>query len=99
MLDFYRLNKYHVRMLPYVFEKLASLQEGDAHLLDKTMIIDGSPMADGNRHNHRRAPLFVAGGANGQWEGEGNREAAEGRPRGNGMGKRKDKGGRAGKHN
>ena len=62
VLDFYLLNKYHVSMLPYFFEKLAAVQEGDANLLDKTMIIYGSPMADGNLHNHRRAPLFVAGG-------------------------------------
>lgn len=85
VLDFYLLNKYHVSMLPYFFEKLAAVQEGDANLLDKTMIIYGSPMADGNLHNHRRAPLFVAGGANGQLEGNLHLKAPDGTPMANVM--------------
>jgi hypothetical protein len=35
--------------------------EGDANLLDKTLIVYGSPMGDGNVHNHRRCPLIVLG--------------------------------------
>jgi len=85
ILDFQLLNKYHVSMLPYFFEKLAAVQEGEANLLDKTMIIYGSPMADGNLHNHRRAPLFVAGGANGQLEGNMHLKAPEGTPMANVM--------------
>ncbi len=85
VLDFFLLNKYHVSMLPYFFEKLASLQEGDANLLDKTMIIYGSPMADGNLHNHRRAPLFVVGGANGRLEGNLHLKAPDGTPMANAM--------------
>jgi hypothetical protein len=85
VLDFYLLNKYHVSMLPYLFQKLADLQEGDSTLLDKTMIIYGSPMADGNLHNHRRAPLIVAGGANGQLEGNLHLKAPDGTPMANAM--------------
>ena len=36
---------------------------------DKTMLIYGSPMGDPNLHNHKRCPLFVAGGANGALAG------------------------------
>ncbi|MCH7992632.1 MAG: DUF1552 domain-containing protein, partial [Gemmatimonadetes bacterium] len=85
VLDFALLNKYHVSMLPYFFEKLASVQEGDTHLLDKTMIIYGSPMADGNLHNHRRVPLFVAGGAGGRLEGNLHLKAPDGTPLANVM--------------
>jgi hypothetical protein len=85
VLDFFLLNKYHVSMLPYFFQKLADLQEGDANLLDKTMIVYGSPMADGNLHNHRRAPLFVAGGANGRLEGNLHLKAPDGTPMANAM--------------
>lgn len=85
ILDFYKINKYHVSMLPYFFEKLASLQEGDANLLDKTMVIYGSPMADSNLHNHRRAPLIVAGGANGRLEGNLHLKAPDGTPMANAM--------------
>jgi hypothetical protein len=34
-------------------------------MLDKTMIIYGSPMSDSNLHNHRRCPLVLLGKANG----------------------------------
>ena len=64
---------------------LQSIQEGDTHLLDKTMIIYGSPMADGNLHNHRRAPLFVAGGANGRLEGGLHLKTPDGTPMANAM--------------
>lgn len=85
ILDFNMINQYHVSMLPYFFEKLASIQEGDGNLLDKTMIIYGSPMADGNLHNHRRAPLIVAGGANGRLEGNLHLKAPDGTPMANAM--------------
>ena len=62
--EFFQINRYHVGMLPYFFEKLQSIQEEGASLLDKTMIIYGSPMGDPNVHNHKRCPLFVVGGAN-----------------------------------
>jgi hypothetical protein len=62
--EFFQINRYHVGMLPYFFEKLQSIQEQGASLLDKTMIIYGSPMGDPNVHNHKRCPLFVVGGAN-----------------------------------
>ena len=83
--DFYRINKYHVGMLPYFLQKLASIEEGDANLLDKTMIVYGSPMADGNIHNHRRAPLIVLGGATGKLDGNLHVEATDGTPMANAM--------------
>jgi hypothetical protein len=85
VVDFYKLNKYHVGMVPYFLEKLKTTMEGDRSLLDKTMIIYGSPMADGNLHNHRRCPLFVAGGANGQLKGNLHVKAPDGTPMANVM--------------
>lgn len=67
--EFAQINRYHVSMIPYFLEKLKNTVEGDSNLLDKTMIIYGSPMGDSNLHNHRRCPLFVVGGANGRLEG------------------------------
>ncbi len=85
ILDFHLINKYHVSMLPYFLEKLSAIQEGDSHLLDKTMIIYGSPMADGNLHNHRRAPLIALGGANGAMGGNIHLKAPDGTPMANAM--------------
>ncbi|MGH7555751.1 MAG: DUF1552 domain-containing protein, partial [Longimicrobiales bacterium] len=83
--DFFMINKYHVGMLPYFLEKLKNTSEGDGNLLDKTMIIYGSPMADGNLHNHRRCPLFVMGRANGQLNGNVHIKAPDSTPMANAM--------------
>ena len=85
VLDFAKINQYHVSLVPYFLEKLQNTMEGDASLLDKTMIIYGSPMADGNLHNHRRCPLFVVGGANGQLKGNQHLFAPAGTPMANPM--------------
>jgi len=85
VLDFAKINKYHVSMLPYFLEKLSQIQEGDSHMLDKTMIVFGSPMADGNLHNHRRCPLVLLGGANGQMDGNLHLKAPDGTPMANVM--------------
>ena len=83
--DFFQINKYHVAMLPYFLDKLKSIQEGDSHLLDKTMIMYGSPMGDSNLHNHRRCPLFVVGKANGKLSGNLHLKAPDGTPMSNAM--------------
>jgi hypothetical protein len=83
--DFAAINRYHVSMLPYFLEKLNSLQEGDATLLDRTAIVYGSPMGNPNVHNHKRCPLIVLGGANGSLEGEKHIRAQPGTPMANAM--------------
>jgi hypothetical protein len=42
ILDFQKINLYHVGMLPYFLERLQNLDEGDSNLLEKTMIVFGS---------------------------------------------------------
>ena len=85
VLDFAKINLYHVGMLPYFLEKLHEIEDGDATLLDRTMIVFGSPMADGNLHNHRRCPFVLLGGANGQLEGNLHLKAPDGTPMANVM--------------
>ena len=85
ILEFAEINRYHVRLLPYFVEKLQSIQDGDATLLDRTLIIYGSPMGDGHVHNHKRCPLIVLGGANGQLSGNVHHRAPAGTPMANVM--------------
>jgi hypothetical protein len=83
--DFHMINKYHVSMLPYFLDKLKSIQEGDSNMLDKTMIIYGSPMGDSNLHNHRRCPLILLGKAENRLAGNTHIKAADGTPMANAM--------------
>lgn len=83
--EFYQINKYHISLLPYLMNRLKNAKEGDSNLLEKTMVIYGSPMADGNVHNHRRCPLIVLGGANGKLAGNTHLKAPDGTPMANAM--------------
>jgi len=83
--DFATINEYHVSMLPYFLQKLDEIQEGESSMLDKTMIIYGSPMGDSNLHNHKRCPLILLGGANGQMNGGIHLKADDGTPMANVM--------------
>ena len=83
--DFAAINRYHVSLVAYFLDRLQQIQEGDATLLDKAMVIYGSPMGNPNVHNHKRCPLFVAGGANGQLAGNLHLKAAPGTPMANVM--------------
>jgi hypothetical protein len=85
ILDFNKINKYHVSLLPYFLQRLKDTQEGDSNLLDKTMIMYGSPMADGNLHNHRRCPLILLGGGAGRLQGDLHLKAPDGTPMANVM--------------
>jgi Protein of unknown function (DUF1552) len=67
--QFNMINKYHVGVVTYFLDKLKKIQDGDASLLDRTLVIYGSPMGDSNVHNHRRVPFFMAGHANGVLKG------------------------------
>jgi hypothetical protein len=69
ILDFNKINTYHVSMLPYLLGKLQETQEAETNLLEKTMVVYGSPMGDPNVHNHLRVPFLIMGGANGQMKG------------------------------
>ena len=66
---FQGINSYHVSMVPYLAAKLKGIQEGDRNLLEKSLLIYGSPMGDSNLHNHVHLPLFLMGHANGQLKG------------------------------
>ena len=83
--DFAKINKYHVSLLPYLLDRLSEFSEDGTSLLDKTMVMYGSPMGDGNLHNHRRVPFIVLGKANGQLEGGAHIKAPDGTPLANVM--------------
>jgi hypothetical protein len=83
--EFAAINKYHVGLLPYLLNKLNTTMDGEKTLLEKTAIVYGSPMADGNTHNHRRAPLIVLSGVRDKIPGNIHVKAPDGTPMANAM--------------
>jgi hypothetical protein len=81
--EFAKLNEYHVRHVAYFLEKLKATPDGDGNLLDHSMVLYGSPMGDGSVHNHLRVPLFIAGHANGELEGNWHLLCPDGTPMAN----------------
>ncbi len=60
-----KINRFHVEQFAYLLERLRSIPEGDGCLLDHCMIVYGSGIHDGNRHNNENLPIVVAGKGNG----------------------------------
>jgi hypothetical protein len=85
ILEFNKICKFRVGQLAYFLDKMKTTMEGDASLLDKTLIVWGSPMADPNIHNHRRCPLVLFGRGNGMLKGNVHVKAPDGTPMANVM--------------
>ena len=85
ILEFNKICKYRVSQMAYFLEKMKTTMDGDKSLLDKTMIVWGSPMADPNVHNHRRCPLVLMGHADGQLKGGLHLKTPDGLPMANVM--------------
>ena len=83
--EFQKINTYHVSLVPYLLKKLRNTPDGDATLLDNSLVIYGSPMGDSNLHNHKRCPLFLAGRAGGRLKGNLHVKAADGAPMANAL--------------
>jgi hypothetical protein len=56
-----KINRFHLEQFAYFIGKLKSIKEGDGNLLDNSMIVYGSCIGDGNRHNHNDLPVVVLG--------------------------------------
>lgn len=56
-----KINHYHVTLLTHLIGKLASFTEGNETLLDHCMVMYGSGIGDGNRHNHDNLPIILLG--------------------------------------
>ena len=83
ILTFNKICQYRMSQLAYFLERMEQTTDGESSLLDQSLIIWGSPMGDANLHNHRRCPLVLMGGANGQLRGGVHYKAAEGTPMAN----------------
>lgn len=52
---------WHVEQMAWFLNKMRNLKEGDKSLLDNSMVLFGSSLKDGNRHDNENLPLILAG--------------------------------------
>lgn len=55
------INRFHTEQLAYILKKMQSIKEGDGTLLSNSLIVYGSGISDGDRHNHDDLPILLAG--------------------------------------
>ena len=60
-----KINRFHVEQFARFLGKMRSIKEGDGTLLDHSMIVYGSCIADGNAHAHDNLPILLAGHGSG----------------------------------
>jgi hypothetical protein len=60
-----QINEFHMGLFARFIKKLADTPDGDGSLLDHSMIVYGSGIADGNRHTHLDLPVLLVGNGGG----------------------------------
>ncbi len=56
-----RIINWHTTQLAWFFDRVKSIDEGGASLLDNSMIMFGGTLKDGNRHDPENLPILLAG--------------------------------------
>jgi hypothetical protein len=60
------ITRWHVEQFVYLLTRLRSVREGERTLLDNSMIMCGSSLSDGNRHDPNNLPILLAGKGGGR---------------------------------
>jgi hypothetical protein len=60
------INRWHVAQYAYLLNRLRGMKEGNSTVLDNSMILFGSALSDGNKHDPHKLPLVLAGRAGGR---------------------------------
>ncbi|TWU25151.1 hypothetical protein Pla52o_14490 [Novipirellula galeiformis] len=61
-----KINRFHLDRFNYLLTRLSSLSEGNGTVLDHCMLVYGSGISDGDRHNHDDLPILLAGNGGGR---------------------------------
>ena len=65
------INRFQVEQLAKFLQRLAAQQDGDGDLLAHSLVLFGSGLGDGDRHNHDDLPVLLAGEGRGAAHGRG----------------------------
>jgi hypothetical protein len=67
--QYVKIGTWHVGQFAYLVASLAKIREGGATLLDNSMLLFGSGLRDGQKHDKKDLPLLLAGGGAGTLKG------------------------------
>jgi hypothetical protein len=56
-----KINVLHVELFANLIERLKTTGDGEGSLLEHSLIVYGSAIADGNRHTHSQLPVLLVG--------------------------------------
>ena len=59
-----RVTQWHNEQVAYLLRRLSSIDEPDGRLLDSSMVVYGSSLADGHEHSEKNLPVLLSGGRN-----------------------------------
>jgi hypothetical protein len=78
-----RIQAFHTRMFASFIRTLAELHDGDASILDRSLILFGSNLSDSHAHDHFPLPLAMIGGGCGTLLGFRHRQLPDRTPMSN----------------
>ncbi len=78
--QYHLINRWHVEQYAYLLRRLSEMKEGDSTVLDNSMVLFASALADGNKHDPHRLPVILGGGGGGRIAGGRHLEFADDSP-------------------
>jgi hypothetical protein len=61
-----KINHFHMQHFAYLLDHFAGVEEAGSQLLDNCLILYGSGISDGDRHNHDDLPIMMVGKGGGR---------------------------------
>ena len=59
--QYHLINRWHVEQYAYLLRRLGAMQEGERTVLDNSMVLFGSALSDGNKHDPHKLPMVLGG--------------------------------------
>lgn len=61
-----KIDEFYIRQFAYLVDRMKNTPDGEGTLLDNSLLVYGSGIRDGDRHDHVNLPVILAGRAGGR---------------------------------
>ena len=66
-----KIDRFHLEQFAAFVQRISERQDGEGNLLGNSMVVLGSGISDGNRHNHHDLPMLLCGEGAGSHQPKG----------------------------